>query len=52
MQTHLVQSQVMLHPPPIAIQRQMAVMNAGVVVVIAAVVVVGNVLSVVKVVQK
>jgi hypothetical protein len=42
----------MLHPQLIAIQRRMVVMNAADVVVIAAVAVVGNVLSAVKVAQK
>ena len=42
----------MLHLQPIAIQRRRVVMSAGVVVAIAVVAVVGNVLSVVKVVQK
>jgi hypothetical protein len=39
----------MLHPQPMAIQQQMAVMNAVVVVAIAVVVVVDNALSVAKV---
>jgi hypothetical protein len=42
----------MLHPPLIAIQQRRVVMSAAVVGVIAAVVVVGNAPSVVKVVQK
>ena len=42
----------MLHLQPIATQRQMVVMSAGVVVAIAGVVVVGNVPSAVKALQK
>jgi hypothetical protein len=52
MQTPLVLSQVMLHLPPIAIQRRMEVINARVVVAIDADVVAGNVLSAAKVQQK
>jgi hypothetical protein len=52
MQMLQVLSQAKLHLQPMVIQRRMEVMNAGVAVVIDAVVVVGNVLSVAKVAQK